>query len=220
VQAHGTASERCRRGICQRLTCTFWTCRGEGSQTRGSQDADAIERLVVGSEAVRRSYRRGLTVNYEHGASRAVRIDGRMEPIGECRAPADHRHAEATRGIGIAIGHGDCSVLVTGAVEAHADSVERRSKERRIVAHEAEHGLDVHRLDIVGEHLVDGRPFGGILLCRACHAVPPRSHAGPGKKGPLSGRLRQDREAEVDAGQVAAAHRLPTERTIAVPSVR
>ena len=43
--------------------CDF---RGEGSQTRGSQDDDAIEALES-DEAVGGSDSRGLTVYYEHG---------------------------------------------------------------------------------------------------------------------------------------------------------
>ena len=80
------------------------------------------------------------------------------------------------------------------------------AKERGIVAHETEHGLDTDRLDVVGAHLVDRSLLEGTVLCRACHAVPPRSHAGPGRKGPLSGRLRQDRR-----GSGAAAAWLESE---------
>ena len=93
-----------------------------------------------------------------------------MEAVGERQAPADHGNAKATRGICIAIDHGDRRVLVTGAIEPDTSGIKRGRKKRSVVAHEAEHSLNAHCLDVVGKHLVNGRSIAGGFVC---HIVPP-----------------------------------------------
>src|SRR5438445_7690020 len=77
-----------------------------------------------------------------------------MQTIRRGRSPSDHRHAETGGGIGVTLGHRNGVVLVPRAVEADARTVERRGKDRGVVAHQAENLLNAERLDVLDEDLI------------------------------------------------------------------
>src|SRR6185295_18367180 len=82
-------------------------------------------------------------------------------------------------GVGIALGHGDGIVLVPRADELDAEPVERDREDRRVVAHEPEHGADAEGLDVLGQDLEHRRDPTVVHLALPATASP---RSGPGRR--------------------------------------
>jgi hypothetical protein len=76
-----------------------------------------------------------------------------VKPVSRGRTTADEGHAQLSRGVGIALGHGDGVVLVPRSDELDAEAIERHREDCRVVAHQPEHGADTQGMDVLGEDL-------------------------------------------------------------------
>src|SRR5438132_923166 len=83
----------------------------------------------------------------------AASMDCLRAPVGWGRTPADVGQLKLSRGVGIALGHGDGVVLVPRSDELDAEAIERHREDCRVVAHEPEHGADAQGMDVLGEDL-------------------------------------------------------------------
>jgi len=150
----------------------------EAGESRGPQDGLRVEALVVGADAVDGAAPDGgVAVDHQHARAHAAGRHGGVEPVGRRRPTTDDGHAQLAGGVGIALGHGDGIVLVPRADELDAEPVERDREDRRVVAHEPEHGANAEGVDVLGQDLEHRRDPTVVHLALPATSSP---RAGPG----------------------------------------
>src|SRR5262249_2558738 len=110
-------------------------CRARGreaGQPRGTQHGLSVETLVIRTNAVDASAPdSGVAIDDHHLRSRATGCHGSAKPVSRGRTTTNKGHAQLSRGVGIALGHGDGVVLVPRSDELDAEAIERHREDCR-----------------------------------------------------------------------------------------
>ena len=151
----GSATGRGRR-VGEGLARAFGSGRPECPDAGGFQHALGVDALVVRALSVQSAAGdRHIALDDQHRIAGPAGEPSPVQPIshGGSTANTDNRQPPG-RG-GIAIGHGDRGVLMPGADEIHAGGIEGNTEMRGVVAHQPKDRVNPHRLNVLGEDLID-----------------------------------------------------------------